>query len=496
MKRLFRNVLNRSSRARVDCLILSRGTPPLLEFTHDVLQHHNYTVETLGAVEAAFARYLQVHPRIIMITYVDHEALEFINRVKTHGGRLVNTLAVLEEEPTLSLDRILESNLDDMILPPLTPFRLEGRLKINIRRAAMLEVLDQTEQDLSLTESMTRSILDTTVDGIVTINACGVVESFNRAAEKIFGYSAFEVIGKNVNMLMPSPDREEHNEYIRSYQETGHGNIIGIGREVQGRRKNGDLFPMDLAVSEMNLPDGLHYTGVIRDITDRRQLENQLLTLSEQERRRIGEDLHDGLGQMLTGLGLITKNLIHKLEKKEAEELQDARELLEMLKDADEQAQALTRTLVPVDIAEGGFKAAIIRVKSNIETLYNIQVNVEFVGTIPALPPERITHFYKIILEAIENASMHSHGNQIRIVILGSPEKLLARVQDNGIGIDMEYVKSKPGMGLRIMKHRASLIGASLDVRKGTPVGTILTCTLPVSNGYNFANNGSIRKSK
>ena len=249
--------------------------------------------------------------------YVDDESLAFINQVKAHSGRRMTMLAVLEKEPTVSLDRILESALDDMILPPLTPFRLEGRLKLNIRRAAMHEVLYQTEQDLILNESMTRTILDTTVDGIITIDLSGVIESFNKAAEKIFGYKAFEVIGKNINILMPSPYQEEHDEYMRSYQETGHRKIIGIGREVKGKRKNGEIFPMDLAVSEMQLEDGIHYTGIIRDITERRRLENELLTIGEQERRRIGEDLHDGLGQMLTGLGLLTKNLIHKLEKKE-----------------------------------------------------------------------------------------------------------------------------------------------------------------------------------
>ena len=283
---------------------------------------------------------------------------------------------------------------------------------------------------------------------------------------------------------MPSPYHEEHDGYMRSYQETGHRKIIGIGREVKGKRKNGEIFPMDLAVSEMKLQDGIHYTGIVRDITERRELENQLMTISEQERRRIGEDLHDGLGQMLTGLGLITKNLIHKLDKKNSEELQDAKELLEMLKDADQQARALTRTLVPVDIAEGGLKEAIIRIKTNTETLYNIPVTTEFVGTIPLLSPERSTHFYKIILEALNNAAKHSQADQIRVVLLGSPEKLLARVQDNGIGIDKERLTNNPGMGLRIMKHRASLIGASLDVRQGTPLGTILTCTLlPVSHG-------------
>ena len=92
-----------------------------------------------------------------------------------------------------------------------------------------------------------------------------------------------------------------------------------------------------------------------------------------------------------------------------------------MLREADQQARALTRNLVPVDIAEGGLHAAIVRIKSNLETIYSIHVHVEFVGSIPNLPPERITHFYKILLEALTNASKHSQGNLIRVVIPWKP---------------------------------------------------------------------------
>ena len=126
---------------------------------------------------------------MVLVTYVDEEVLTFIHQVKAHGGTRTNTLAILEEEPTLSLDRILGSALDDMILPPLTPLRLEGRLKINIRRAAMHEALYQTEKDLIHSESITHTILDTTVDGIITIDSRGIIKSFNKAAEHLFGYS-------------------------------------------------------------------------------------------------------------------------------------------------------------------------------------------------------------------------------------------------------------------------------------------------------------------
>jgi two-component system sensor kinase FixL len=100
-----------------------------------------------------------------------------------------------------------------------------------------------------------RAILQTAVEGIITIDEHGMIESLNPAAERTFGYKAQEVIGKNVSVLMPSPYREEHDNYMAHYRRTGHAKIIGIGREVFGQRKDGSIFPLDLAVSEVRLAD-------------------------------------------------------------------------------------------------------------------------------------------------------------------------------------------------------------------------------------------------
>ena len=124
-------------------------------------------------------------------------------------------------------------------------------------------------------EAGVRAMVETTVDAIVTIDACGTVLSFNRGAKNMFGWTESEVMGKNVSMLMPSPHREQHDGYIRRYLDTGEARIIGIGREVTAQRKDGSAVPVELALSEVEGHSGV-FTGIMRDISARRAMERQL----------------------------------------------------------------------------------------------------------------------------------------------------------------------------------------------------------------------------
>lgn len=121
-----------------------------------------------------------------------------------------------------------------------------------------------------------KAVFETAVDGIITIDECGLIESVNAAAVRLFGYPADEIVGQNVKMLMPEPYRDEHDSYLGNYLRTGERKIIGIGREVQGRRKDGSVFPVELAVSETRLDGRRIFTGIVRDITTRRRAERAL----------------------------------------------------------------------------------------------------------------------------------------------------------------------------------------------------------------------------
>ena len=165
--------------------------------------------------------------------------------------------------------------------------------------------IDEPSQDTALLAA----ILNTAVDAIVTIDERGVVLHVNRAFQKLFGFTPQEAIGKNISMIMPEADRAAHDGYLSQYKETGKAAIIGVGRQVFGKRKNGSLFPLDLAVSEVRIGDRKLFAGIMRDMTERQQTEADL-RLAHQ--RLIQNERLAAIGQMVTGLAHESRNALQR----------------------------------------------------------------------------------------------------------------------------------------------------------------------------------------
>ncbi|MBE0469834.1 MAG: PAS domain S-box protein [Methyloprofundus sp.] len=167
-------------------------------------------------------------------------------------------------------------------------------------------MFDQTEiknieQQLTEQSEHTQAILDNMVDGIVTIDANGIIQSFNPSAESIFGYHCDEVIGQNVSMLMPSPHREAHDSYIHNYLSTGVERIMGIGREMEGQKKDGSLFPMELSVSQITHKGQIQFVGMVRDITERKRIDR----MKSEFVSTVSHELRTPLTSIAGALGLI-----------------------------------------------------------------------------------------------------------------------------------------------------------------------------------------------
>ena len=325
-------------------------------------------------------------------------------------------------------------------------------------------------------EERLRAILETAVEGIITIDERGLIESFNAAAEKIYGFTAGEAIGKNIKLLMPAPYRREHDGYLQNYRNTGHAKIIGIGREVIGQRKDGTVFPMDLSVSEVRLANRRMFTGFVRDITERKQLEKEIIEISNREQQRIGQDLHDGLCQELAGIEMMCEALGQKLTANAQAESKQAGEIAQHIREAISHTRKLARGLSPVEFEANGLMSALHEFSAHVQKMFRIECRFECPEPVLIRNNVFATHLYRIVQEAVNNAIKHGRAERIIISLKPAGDRIALTVADDGLGFSDETKKSG-GMGLHIMKYRASVLDAALEVRSGVDgAGTTVTC--------------------
>ncbi|MBI1371653.1 MAG: PAS domain S-box protein [Phycisphaera sp.] len=337
--------------------------------------------------------------------------------------------------------------------------------------------LSGAEHALRESEARLRAVVNTAVDGIVTIDERGVIESVNPAVERIFGYTPDEVIGRNVGMFMPNPYRDSHDTYLQRYLDTGERRIIGIGREVVGLRKDGTTFPLDLAVSELRIGDRRLFTGIVRDITDRKRLEREVLEISTQEQQRIGRDLHDGLGQELTGIALLGGVIQRKLAAQGAPEAKEIGEVVTLVNDAISHTRALVRGLCPVRSDADGLMAAMQDLAETITNVHGVACTFECDEPVVINDYQTVTNLYYIAHEAANNAMKHAQADRLELALKIDDEgRVTLSIADNGKGMPSRMPRDA-GRGLHIMNYRARMVGGVLRLETEPGRGTTIACT-------------------
>lgn len=229
------------------------------------LRSNGHLVTFVRSGEDAIASYRESLPELILmdIEMPGMGGLEAIKQIRKIPAPLrVPIITVTSHTDETSLLSSFMAGADDYISKPIQP------LTLDIRIQAMMRVVS--------VQRSSAATIDNMIEGVIRIDRVGRISAFNKAAENIFGYTASEVLGKNVNMLMPSPYREEHDDYLGNYAATGKRKIIGVGREVSGQRKNGEIFPMHLGVTDVETPDDRFFVGLIRDLTVEKTLRKRL----------------------------------------------------------------------------------------------------------------------------------------------------------------------------------------------------------------------------
>jgi two-component system CheB/CheR fusion protein len=331
------------------------------------------------------------------------------------------------------------------------------------------------------------AVVGTAVDAIITIDENGLIESVNPATGRLFGYERGEMIGKNVNMLMPEPYRSEHDSYVGRYLSTGQARIIGIGREVVGMRKDGTTFPLDLSVSEFLAGGRRMFTGIIHDASNRRRLEREILEASANEQRRVGHELHDGLCQQLTGAAFAAEILARRLKAEAPGALPAVRKLADEIDEAITQARTLARGLNPIEIHAGGLATALKDLAAKVSSTFDVDCRFGQDADVSVGDNAAETHLFRIAQEAISNAVRHGRATHVELRLECRDGTICLSIADDGQGFPSAGTLTRgdsksEGIGLQTMAYRAKMINGMLAVRPGNPRGIIVTCSIPLKS--------------
>lgn len=215
----------------------------------------------------------------------------------------------------------------------------------------------------------------------------------------------------------------------------------------------------------------------IGEIIERKRLEKQVLEISEREQQRIGQDLHDSICQQLAGIAFLGKVLQQKMKKKSFEEAYSAGEMVSLINEAITQTKGIARGLYPVRLEANGLMAALSELSLNMKKMFNITCIVEYDKPVLFYDNFVAVHIYRIIQEAVNNAVKHGKSTKIAIKFTEDKGITILTIKNNGRST-RDIVKENTGMGISIMKHRANMIGASLDIKNSIEGGTVVTCSL------------------
>jgi len=319
------------------------------------------------------------------------------------------------------------------------------------------------------------AVVESSVDAIFSKDLDGTIRTWNRGAERLYGYSRDEAVGRSVKMLVP-PDRAD--EWTGVMATLARGESVEQF-ETQRLRKDGKRVAVELTVSPIRDSDGKVGSASVtgRDISHRKELEREVIEIASLEQRRIGDDLHDSVSQELTALNMVAGDLAETLRSDPANASPLVERLVLGLRRAQQELRAVMRGLLPVSVDAEGLMAALSDLANR--THQTDKVTCVFECPRPVLVEDNLiaTHAYLIAQEAVHNAVKHARCKNIRISV-ESDHVLVLRVQDDGIGIPAQPIESHGGLGLRIMRNRAAIIRAKLTIEPAKPAGTVVTCAL------------------
>jgi PAS domain S-box-containing protein len=351
-------------------------------------------------------------------------------------------------------------------------FALEARINLAARNQAEVELRTSERKLRTLSQAVEQS------PAIVLITSpTGEIDYVNPKFTEVTGYSLEETLGKNPRLLKSG---HQSPGFYKELWET-----ITAGREWRGelcnRKKNGEVYWEFAVIAPIKDEYGTiaHFVALNEDITERKRLEQDVIEISGHELNRIGQELHDDICQCLAGTAVLAGVLAKGIAKESPGNAAKAQEISDYTRHTLDALRMLARGLTPAVIqSEGGLAGALFKLAANVEELFHIRCRCDFTSTVDARDETAALHLYRIAQEAISNAVRHGGAHEVGILLQSHKGRISMLIRDDGCGIPQPLPQT-PGMGLRTMRYRAGIIGATLEIRPGAGGGTEIVCTLP-----------------
>ena len=319
------------------------------------------------------------------------------------------------------------------------------------------------------------AIVESSDDAIISKTLDGIITSWNRGAEKVFGYASAEAVGRPMLMLFP-PERVKEEADILA--RIARGESVDHYETVR-MRKDGKRIEVSVTISPIKDSQGriVGASKIARDISERQELELAVAAAAEQERARIARELHDGLGQQLGGLRFLMDGLHRDLRSAFSPQAETASQLAKEIATALTQARTLAHELYAVPPSPDGLLQALENLAERIVSERGVACVFVGEAAVQMHNPMIASHLYRIAQEAVHNALKHSRATRIELELVQLPETMELRIKDNGVGLPA--VAHSHGLGLHTMNQRSRLIGGQLSIQGRSGGGVAVICSVP-----------------
>ena len=443
------------------------------------------------------------------------DGIEAARRIQTELATPVIYLSAHSDEATLA--RAKTTGAYGYLIKPFDLAELRTTIEVALYKHQADTRLKESAQWFATT-------LRAIGDGVITTDSRGSVTFMNPVAESLTGWNEADALGKSLAEVFHTIDeatgeRVDHQEVHCLHHESptrrlvdlrlvgkngvrttveetlaplvnSHGTLMGlvlVFRDTSERRRaeaalRSAYDEMEMRVQRRTEQLAQANSSLREEIRQRQRLERCLLGVSEQEQIRIGQDLHDGLGQRLTGIAFLSKALEDKLEQQGLSEAADARRQTDLLNEVISETKELARGLHPVDAEPAGLMTALRRWADHITSIFGLSCRFECPEPVGMIDGGLATQLYRIAQEAAHNAVKHAHATQMTIRLVSEDGHLKLTIHDNGAGFSRDLSVAE-GMGLQIMRHRAEAIGAALSIQSSPKDGTSVSCFIPINSG-------------